>query len=77
MPLKRYQPGDEVSLLNLKARKQRMDAIRRHINNFIATEEQLLEHRFSNKTQGWKTRFLGHFNHHFLLAPKKNSSFSS
>ena len=36
-----------------------------------------LEHRFSNKTQGWKTRFLGHFNHNFLLAPKRNSSFSS
>ncbi|MFN6466024.1 MAG: CHASE3 domain-containing protein [Nostoc sp. DedVER02] len=45
LPLKRYQLGDEVSLLNLKARKQRIDAIRRHINDFIATEEQLLAQR--------------------------------
>ncbi len=45
LPQKRYQPGDGASLLNLKARKQRMDAIRRHINNFIAIEEQLLTQR--------------------------------
>ncbi|MBE9001398.1 CHASE3 domain-containing protein [Nostoc sp. LEGE 12447] len=45
LPLKRYQLGDEVSLLNLKARKQRMDVIYRNINNFIAIEEQLLAKR--------------------------------
>jgi signal transduction histidine kinase/CHASE3 domain sensor protein len=45
LPVKRYQSGDEVSLSNLNARKQRMDVIRRDINIFIATEEQLLNQR--------------------------------
>lgn len=44
-PLKRYQSSDERPLLNLNARKQRMDAMRRQITNFIATEEQLLDQR--------------------------------